>query len=291
MAADVFTPKQIAKALGVSESSVKRWVDSGRLRAAKTVGGHRKVKLSVVADFVRETGQELVDPAVLGMVVTPRFSIDSAVDELFDILLKGDEPACRDLVLGFYQRGESIAGLGDKLIGPAFRRIGDGWVEGTVQVFEERRACEIMTAALHELRRWLSNPSDEAPLAIVATPEQDFASVPVRLVELALTAAGWRVSMAGTGLPLEEIAESVGHQRPKLLCLSVTHLEDGERFVARCNALLIRPYKADDADTEMHVVAGGGALCGGIADTLECDLLASDLAELVAYQAKLLPTG
>ncbi len=63
-----FTPKQAALALGVSESSVKRWVDSGRLSAGKTCGGHRKLALSAVVDMVRETGQELSHPEILGMV-------------------------------------------------------------------------------------------------------------------------------------------------------------------------------------------------------------------------------
>ena len=87
-----FSPKQVANALGVSESSVKRWVDSGKLPAAKTVGGHRKVTLPSVAQFIRETGHEVARPDLLGMVAAPRqASLESVQDELYQGLIRGQE--------------------------------------------------------------------------------------------------------------------------------------------------------------------------------------------------------
>ncbi|TWT48762.1 MerR family transcriptional regulator [Botrimarina hoheduenensis] len=254
-----FSPKQIAFALGVSESSVKRWVDSGRLEASKTAGGHRKVLLPSVAQFVRETGHPVAHPEVIGLVASGFAKpLSAARDLLHEELVAGREEECRNLVLGFYQAGESIARLGDQLIGPVLRRIGDGWEAGTVAVYQERRACQVMMAILHEIRRWLDDTDDERPLAIVATPLQDFAEVPLRLVELTLISSGWRVMPAGSGLPLEEILAAAVAHRPGLLCVSVTHLESPGDFAEQLTAELIKPLR--ERSPETLVVIGGGAI-------------------------------
>jgi len=36
------SPRELAEALGVSESSLKRWVDAGKIAASRTEGGHRR---------------------------------------------------------------------------------------------------------------------------------------------------------------------------------------------------------------------------------------------------------
>lgn len=307
---NTFTPKQVALALGVSESSVKRWCDSGRLQAGRTAGGHRKLSMAAVVELVRETGQELANPEALGMVaISTRRRPDQVVDELYEALLAGDEAACRNLVLGLYQQGASIVELGDNLLGGVFRRIGDDWKAGKVTVHEERRACEVAMTVLHELRRWIPEPPEspsspdgavhaedaehaedavhaedrarsepaaqaDAPLALTATPERDFADVPIRLVELVLLSAGWRTIMAGSGLPLGEIVAAIKLRRPQLVCLSVTHLENAPEFIDRHNRLLI------DGAYQVPVIIGGSAFDHDQAAELRCELFATRLADL-----------
>ncbi|MEN0109844.1 MAG: B12-binding domain-containing protein, partial [Planctomycetota bacterium] len=261
MATTLFSPKQIAQALGVSESSVKRWVDTGRLPAAKTAGGHRKVSLPSVSDFVRKSGHKLVQPHLLGLAAAPpRATLERSQDPLYASLIDGREEECRALVLGLYQRGESVVELGDRLIGPVFRRVGDGWESGTIGVHQERRCCEVMMATLHELRRLLPTPPDDGPLAVTATPHGDFAEVPIRLVELTLVAAGWQVVPAGSGLPLAEIAAATVRVRPQRVCVSATHLPDPGGFVPAYRTELVEPTRgALEPGVLLHAL-GGNAL-------------------------------
>src|SRR5579875_1409999 len=45
--------QQVADALGIGVSTLKRWVDAGQLAATRTVGGHRLIPLNEAIRFAR----------------------------------------------------------------------------------------------------------------------------------------------------------------------------------------------------------------------------------------------
>ena len=61
------SPRELARALGVSESSLKRWADDGKIRFSRTVGGHRRIAVSDALQFARDAKLPLVRPDVLGL--------------------------------------------------------------------------------------------------------------------------------------------------------------------------------------------------------------------------------
>ena len=59
------SPRQFAEAIGVSESSVRRWADDGRIQMTRTAGGHRKIARSDALRFIRTTSAQVVRPDLL----------------------------------------------------------------------------------------------------------------------------------------------------------------------------------------------------------------------------------
>jgi excisionase family DNA binding protein len=53
----------VAEYFGVTEVTIKNWVDAGQLRAARTVGGHRRIAASSVVKLLEEQGRPI--PAAL----------------------------------------------------------------------------------------------------------------------------------------------------------------------------------------------------------------------------------
>lgn len=230
----VFSPKQVARAIGASESSVKRWCDRGLLASVKTGGGHRRVPLSGVLEFIRSENRALVSPVELGLpteLAAPRHSITDAKEEYRKALEAGNYPICRRVLLSLFLARHTIAQICDNVLAPAMRSMGEGWCDGSVDVYEERRGCEITLRLVHDLRSMIPQPQPGAPLAIGGSVEGDPYTLPTRMVELVLLELGWNAFSLGCGVPLSSLKRAVEEKRPRLFWLSVSVVADPKRFV------------------------------------------------------------
>jgi excisionase family DNA binding protein len=63
----MYSPKQVSLALDVSESTVKRWCDRGKINFLRTAGGHRRMRQLDVIEFLRANRQKLVKPEWIGL--------------------------------------------------------------------------------------------------------------------------------------------------------------------------------------------------------------------------------
>src|ERR1700712_5534980 len=129
----LLTSKEIAEAIGRSESSLRRWTNRRGIRAARTVGGHRRIAMSEAIRFVRETGATVVRPDLLGLPDTPTteggapLGDRSLEQRLYDALHAGDVGGARGCVVGLSLGGMSVAAICDGPVRHAMERIGELW--------------------------------------------------------------------------------------------------------------------------------------------------------------------
>jgi len=252
------TPKQVARAIGVSESSLKRWCDKGLLPTVRTAGGHRRLRMQSVLEFLRQTQQHLVRPEVLGLpahIGAGETTLERARREVMDALLGGDEERCRRIVLDLYLSGQPLCEICDRVLAAAFHTIGEKWAAGEADVYQERRGCEITIRVLCELRSVLPATDPESPMAVGGTLAGDPYQLPTLMVELALREVGWRAQSCGTGLPACAFKKALKDLKPRLFWLSVSHIDSIPRFLEDYNEL----FTAADA-AGIALIVGGRAL-------------------------------
>lgn len=284
---DLLSPKQVAKAIGSSEASLKRWCDKGVIEAVRTVGGHRRIPVNSVIQFLRETGRPLVSPKVLGLPVTIGQGAkpdNRALAHVTEALESGDEDTFRAAVFGLYLGGKNACQVCDQFIARAFEEIGSRWQHGDVEVYQERRGVEICTRALIELRAAFPPAALDAGYAFGATLEDDPYTLPTTMAEVVLREAGWRAESYGAGHPLPTLCAAVLDRKPRLVWVSFSveptsdaRLNDWAEF-----------YKLA-AQENVAVAIGGRGLSESVRSRMSYSAHCDRLSHLVAFATTLAP--
>lgn len=222
------SPRELAAAVGVSESSVKRWVDDGRIGAFRTPGGHRRIAITEAVRFVRATGTPLVRPEMVGLRElrsgnsgTAGGDLGATGEALFDALFDGDAIKARAIVIGAFVEGARIVELCDGPIRSVMHRLGEIWNHDHAGVFLEHRATSVVVEILGRLRS-LTPARPEAPRAIGCAPSGDPYLIPTLAAAAALSEEGFDATNLGPDTPLTALELAIEKITPAVVWISAS---------------------------------------------------------------------
>jgi excisionase family DNA binding protein len=284
----LYSPAQLAPILSVSESTIKRWVDAGHLRAIKSPGGHRKIALPDLLAFLRARGRPAPSLEGLGLLAEHVGAPDRSVASppaLAGLLLRGDVQVARAMLGDQLRAGRHMDDLLDRLVAPAMTEIGALWAQGQIDIHQEHVATLRAWGLLLELRELLPPPPPRAPLALGAAPAGDPYLLPCLMAEMTLTEQGWATVNSGPDTPLASLAGAIAVHRPELVWLSITSTELGPGF-ADDYARLFESAQAQGAS----VMLGGQGLTPELQDRLVASAFGTRLTHLGAF-ARTLGSG
>lgn len=288
MVSKYFSPKEVARAIGASESSLKRWVDKELINASRTTGGHRRLELAAVLQYLRKSGRSLQHPQSIdlpeecGALTT--LTTHDAQQPFMNALIAGSEKAARRVIIDLFVSGASVAEICDVVITPAFQSVGDLWQCGQVKIYEERRVCELCQSVVHELRRIIGTGPKHGPLAMGGTLDGDSNTLPTSLTEVVLCHSGWRATSLGHMFPVETAHSAIVEKRPALFWVSVTTVCDADRLAAEVNTLF-------DAATSVGtaLVVGGQALTADIRQKMRYTQFSDNMSHMELFANSIRP--
>ncbi len=277
----VLSTRELARAIGVSESSVKRWADGGVLRVVRTAGGHRRIPLAEAVRFVRETRATLVEPAAIGIGCVEAMAAAAAPasedERLAGWLMAGAATEACGFLNGLYLRGRSLASIIDGPLREALERIGERWLHAADGILLEHRATDICLRWLSQIRGMLT-PVDDAPLALGGAPEGDPYALPTLAVAAALEAEGLHAINLGPETPIATLLLALEREQPAIMWVSVS-TEAGRAAVERELPRLAHAARAHGA----RLILGGRALHNGSLRIPAGVQLGQSVTELAAF--------
>ncbi len=288
----LLSPKQVAEAIGASESSLKRWCDQGLIQTVKTAGGHRRIPVQEALRFAREQNHAVVEPRILSMPASEDRKarrVEGCAERLVEALLTDNDAAAHAIVFDLFLAGQPVSLVFDEVIAVAFRTIGEKWDSHEVDVYQERCSCQIALRVLHELRSKLVSPEREL-VALGATIEGDQYSLPITMSEMVLRSVGWDARSLGSSIPFDSMINAVKRHEPGLFWLSVSFIPDESAFISGFNRLFEAASKINTA-----VVVGGRALTTEIRTRLRysafCDTMRhlEEFAKTLRRQTEAVP--
>lgn len=276
----VISPLQLARALGLGESTVKRWIDQGRIAALRTAGGHRRIPLREALAFVRSGGFELVDAEALGLALARQTDAESLAR-----LLVSDAPEqAIALFERLYASGVEAAALADDWLAPAMAAVGQAWESEEVGVDREHRATVVAMRALHGLLRGRLRRGPGAAGALVAAPSTDPYVLPILCAELVLSEAGYAAVNLGPDTPLESVNEATRTLGPRIVAISFSGYPPAP-VPARVRVALRESIRESGA----ALVVGGRTCDESLAEGIGATAWCRSMRELARFAQHLAP--
>lgn len=278
---------QVAEALGVSVTTVKRWVDETILPAHRTAGGHRKLLLSDVVRLAREGGLPDANLSRLDRSFAERSVGDppDLISRLVEGLRHGQGAVVGSIIHGAYRAGATIEWLADEVIAPALSEIGHEWENGIIDVMHEHRGTQLVAAAVFELKALIDRHAQrERPRAVGGSIEGDHYLLPSLLAQMALLDSGWDAINLGPNTPFASLERAIDELKPSLIWVSVSFIHDPDQFESGYRQFFVKAKSAG-----VSVAIGGRALPEQIRTRLPYTSYGDGLSHLVAFARTLHP--
>ncbi len=224
--------KEVASLLHVTETTVKRWAEEGKIPHTKTLGGHRKFLMNDIVDFAEQAKLRisgLIPPPISSKqfeelefgVQTRNYGKLSKI--FFEEALQADRAGIFELLLYLAKHHIPFTSIADEIIRPAMVRIGELWESGKLEVNQEHRASQAITEAMIRLSPELHRKPSNGLSVVCACPEGEYHEIGLRSLLYSLETEGWGSHNIGANTPFDTLLSFVKAMRPELICLSLTN--------------------------------------------------------------------
>jgi len=276
--------KEVAALLTVTETTVKRWTDSNRLKCVKTLGGHRKYLLKDIEDFAEENGIPIsgvsapLSKSQLDKVGYALYTKNmSRISEVvMEEALQGDADGLFDLFIYLSKNRIKFGNLVDGIVQPALEKIGYMWEKKQINVEDEHLASSAVKTALARLVVHLPRQRKKNIKVLCSCTEGEYHDIGIRSLAYELELNGYNLHYLGSDTPFSSIQEAVKKEKPSYVFISSTSpVFSEEDFVKN-----IKRLAKTAAAVKSKLAAGGKYVQKFSADSLGCNAIVNSIKDV-----------
>jgi excisionase family DNA binding protein len=254
--------KEVASAMGVNVSTIKRWTDSGKLDCYQTVGGHRKFLLSHLKGFLKQKINQNLRVNIIQYLNKGEKELVQRIDRidykylrnyLFQLGLQQSVDSIHDVINSLLIKGEPHYRIYDELILNVLNRIGDLWSNNKLSIEDEHTMTETIRNVMYRIHSEISKNNVKIPKKVVCmTLTNDEHEIPLVMVQSILDEINIPSTNLGRNVPVPSIESKIQAVNPTHLIISSNYVLDTDTFNSAISRLIKFCHKKD-----IEVLIGG----------------------------------
>jgi MerR family transcriptional regulator, light-induced transcriptional regulator len=230
-----YSTRELAQMWNVSESTIKRWADTGELQCKRTLGGHRKFRLEDICVFQRSRGFEAT--GMLLAEASEESGIEWSVNQKdFDkvrlsvtYLASQNQPArIKDAFERLYLRGMGVADLYDEVIIPVTLSLDNQAKKRKLSVGHIRLVSCNLEKAMYSFFPSVVPRRPNGKTALCAAADPDCLTL-VNAASRVFESEGWECLNLGVNVPFQAMCEMVEKEPVNLVCVAFSLRRKNER--------------------------------------------------------------
>lgn len=210
---------------------IVRLLDAGQ-RPGKVVGLNRTALQALIDQGAAQASMEAAKPGA----VQHAASLEGFLAQIGD-----HDPHALRYALNHAQLSMGLAVFVTELVAPLTTAVGQSWLQGRFEVFEEHLYTEVITGVLrHAIGTLALPPVRRGPTVLLTTVPQEPHSLGLLMVEALLSLEGCTCISLGTQTPLGDIVQAAQAHRADVVALSFTNVQSAAQVLASLGELRTR---------------------------------------------------
>jgi excisionase family DNA binding protein len=231
MSERIYSTRELAQVWNVSESTVKRWSDSGELRCYRTPGGHRKFHLQDICNYQKSRGFEATGLLTTEQWENPEIekSLNSKnfgkIQQLVHYLaLQNQRIRIRNLMERLYMRGVGLSDIYDEILIPVLERSQQELKTNEISLGYAELLKNNLDTAMSLLFPELIRRRQNGKTGLCAAPDDSCRMVLNALSQI-IEIEGWDCLNLGNRIPYDAMADIVNEEPVNLVCVTCSNSE------------------------------------------------------------------